>query len=69
MITEYFVCYGRDTKKLQEAVNQAIQNGWQPLGGVAAVLSCLWLRGNTNLIEDEKEVLYQAVVRIAGNQD
>jgi hypothetical protein len=39
MITEYSVCSSSNIPKLQEAVNQAIKNGWQPFGGVSMSLS------------------------------
>jgi hypothetical protein len=39
MITEYLVCSNANIPKLQELVNQAIKNGWQPFGGVAMTLS------------------------------
>lgn len=65
MITEYFVCYGSDTKKLQEAVNKAIQSGWQPFGGVAVALSVKWLGGQYRVVEeDRRELLCQAVVKM-----
>lgn len=35
MVTEYWVCTGMDARQLQENVNEAIKNGWQPLGGIA----------------------------------
>ena len=34
MITGYSLCLGHDAVSLQNAVNQAIRNGWQPVGGV-----------------------------------
>lgn len=61
MITEYFVCYARNSKELQEAVNKAIGNGWQPFGGVAAVISIKWLG---DVPGERLELLYQAVVRM-----
>jgi hypothetical protein len=39
MITGYFVCFVPDTTRLSEAINKAIKNGWQPLGGVAAAVA------------------------------
>ena len=65
VITEYFVCYGSDAKKLQEAVNTAMQNGWQPFGGVAVALSVKWGGGvHRNFEQDRRELLCQAVVRM-----
>jgi hypothetical protein len=64
MITEYLVCYGSDIKELQEAVNKAIQNGWQPFGGVGVALSVKWLSGQYGVVqEDRLELLCQAVVK------
>ena len=65
MITEYLICYGSDTKELQEAVNKVIQNGWQPFGGVAVALSVQWLSGQYGVVEeDRRELLCQAVVKM-----
>jgi hypothetical protein len=65
MISEYLVCYGSDIKELQEAVNKAIQNGWQPFGGVAVALSVQWISGQYGAVEeDRRELLCQAVVKI-----
>ena len=65
MITEYLICYGSDTKELQEAVNKVIQNGWQPVGGVAVALSVQWLSGQYGVVEeDRRELLCQAVVKM-----
>ncbi len=65
MIIEYLVCYGSDTKELQEAVNEVIQNGWQPFGGVAVALSVQWLSGQYGVVEeDRRELLCQAVVKM-----
>jgi hypothetical protein len=36
MIIEYFVIFADDPQELQDAVNEALQNGWQPLGGIGA---------------------------------
>jgi hypothetical protein len=60
MVTEYFVCWGRDAGALAKSVNEAIKNGWQPLGGVAA--SVLWLRGDYRTVPED-QLLYQAVVK------
>ena len=65
MITEYLICYGSDTKELQEAVNKVIQIGWQPFGGVAVALSVQWLSGQYGVAEeDRRELLCQAVVKM-----
>lgn len=62
MIIEYSVIYADGRKTLQELVNEAIKNGWQPLGGIG--VSVLWLRGECrNVVEDER--LYQAIVKTA----
>jgi hypothetical protein len=59
MVTKYFVCYGNSPGALQENVNKAIENGWQPIGGVAVSLK--WLSGEArNVIEES--MLSQAVV-------
>jgi len=67
MITEYFVCYGSSTAKLQESVNEAIKNGWQPLGGVAVFVRewlCSEVAGqNRTDVYGGEEVLCQAVAR------
>ena len=34
MIIEYSVIYADGCETLQELVNKAIKNGWQPLGGI-----------------------------------
>ncbi len=60
MITEYYVCYGTTTAELIEAVNAAIQNGWQPLGGIA--MSTRW-SDNLGHGVPRGELLVQAVVR------
>ena len=65
MIAEYFVCCGGNPIVLKGMVNQAIQKGWQPIGGVAVVVK--WLSGEyRNAIEEQ--VLYQAVVRMTPDQ-
>lgn len=61
MITEYFVCWAFGASELQKAVNEAIKNGWQPLGGVA--VSAKWLSGEYRTMITEV-ALYQAVVRV-----
>lgn len=38
MIQSYQVIGGTDRRTLQQDVNAAIQQGWQPLGGVAVSL-------------------------------
>jgi len=38
MISEYYVCYAYSPERLQEHVNRAIQNGWQPFGAVAVAM-------------------------------
>jgi hypothetical protein len=51
-IREYAILENTDSAKLQEQVNKAIKNGWQPLGGVAvSSIGAALVR------------LYQAVVR------
>lgn len=37
-ITQYFVCSDNSLQALQKAVSEAIAKGWQPLGGVSAVV-------------------------------
>ena len=69
MVTDYFVCYGPSTDKLREAVNIAIQKGWQPLGGVSAAISIKWLDGQYGCVAEEvRECLYQAVVKTTHDQ-
>ena len=41
-MNSYFVCQASDTKKLQEAVNAAIADGWQPIGGIAVAFDTDW---------------------------
>jgi ribosomal silencing factor RsfS len=53
MITEYFVICANDSTTLQDAVNEAIQNGWQPLGGIGVSVQGSW------------QHLVQAVVKMA----
>jgi len=65
MITEYFVCFADSPGSLQTNVNKAIENGWQPFGGIG--VNILWLRGEArNVIEEMR--LYQAVVKVAKEQ-
>jgi len=67
MITKYFVCYGPNTEELREAVNSAIKNGWQPLGGVAVAVTkwqCFEVGQYHTEVEEEREFLYQAVVKM-----
>jgi IS1 family transposase len=65
MITEYFICRADSPAQLQDAINEGIKNGWQPIGGVAA--SVKWLSGEYRTVI-EHEVLYQALVRISDDQ-
>ena len=61
---KYFVCYARSPKQLQDVVNQAIQNGWQPFGGVSVSMSVKWLSGQYSTVAEEQVELWcQAVVR------
>jgi hypothetical protein len=64
MITEYFVCHESSPKELQDAVNKAIQNGWQPFGGVAVSMDIKLVSGQHRTVpEEQKELWSQAVVR------
>jgi hypothetical protein len=60
MVTEYFVCSAFSVTDLNKVVNEAIKNGWQPLGAIAACVR--WFSGGNHFVEHEK--LYQVVVRI-----
>jgi hypothetical protein len=42
-ITNYFICANNSLQALQDEVNKGIASGWQPLGGVSAVV---WPDGN-----------------------
>jgi len=62
MITEYLICNSSNIPKLQESVNQAIKNGWQPFGGVTMTLSM------TSVNDKPIATTYfcQAVVKVTG---
>jgi len=65
MVTQYFVCYGYSAAQLQENVNKAIANGWQPFGGVSVAISVKWLSGEYRVVAEEvRELFSQAVVRM-----
>jgi hypothetical protein len=54
-ITDYFVCSGVSTTELGKNVSEALNNGWQPLGGISAVA----FRDGSRL----GQMFYQAIVR------
>lgn len=64
MVTEYFVLWADSTETLQNNVNEAIKNGWQPLGGVA--VSVRWLSGGYRPVVEYGRY-FQAVGRVAPN--
>ena len=37
--TQYYVMFADDVEELENLVNRSITQGWQPLGGVCAVLT------------------------------
>jgi hypothetical protein len=53
-ITQYFVCSESSLQALQKAVTDSIAKGWQPLGGVSAVV---WRDGSML-----GQMFFQAVV-------
>jgi hypothetical protein len=64
-MTSYFVCQGNDAKQLQAAVNAAIKDGWQPLGGVAISTDVKWISSKYGggVIDAERQLFCQAVTK------
>lgn len=58
-ITEYACVTGSDAEAMEVTVNEMIQDGWQPFGGVSVT------RQEPETEQDFPHILAQAVVRYA----
>jgi hypothetical protein len=63
MITEYKIFSDRNQTHLQQSVLSAIREGWQPVGGVSAVVAKLNLDDELHPEGDETIIYLQAVGR------
>ncbi len=63
MITNYRVLYTHDQDKLQSAVTEAIQQGWQPLGSLATAHNPGYVAYGR--VISGSTMFYQPVVRIS----
>lgn len=64
-MTDYQTCSASSPELLEEAVREALKDGWQPLGGVSVVATVYVAEGRDGATPREREAWGQAMVKYA----